>query len=135
MIYYGLKKIWNNMKTIYISNHYRCAWILEQDENQVLKPIEFRAAPRKTSTRSIHMKRVVIDNFTKRVQNYFNDNPDKKIRQIQRIWYNSNSFDVISVFKSFGGSLTGVRIHLPRLWIVYVVFNNWRHFLKYFMQI
>ena len=122
------KKIWQNVTNIYISNSYACvlkhipiSWLF-QDKHQVLKPIQVLAAAKESNgSRGCCINKTIMKSFAKRVKNYINcndnpENPGKKIRQIQRIWYDSNECDSIEIDSSFGNSLTGILVHLPRLW-------------------
>ena len=142
------KKIWKNMTGIYISNHYRCAlehipisWVLEQDldRNQFFKPIDvFSAASQEQKIsrrrRKARINKEIIENFCKRVKKFVNDNPDKEIRKIQRIWYDQWKCDPIEIHLSFGNSLTGIILDLPRVWDNKCRFKNLDAFFKVFHQ-
>ena len=66
--------------------------------------------------RTCHINDSIVRNFANRVKNYVNDNPDKKLRKIQRIWYNRSECDAIEIHSSFGNNLTGIILDFPRLW-------------------
>ena len=131
------KIIWKNMKNIYVSNNYPCtlkhipiSWIFE-DEHQVLKPINvFGAAPQEKG--DSHINHSIIVNFAKCMKNYINDNPDKKFRKIQRIWYDCKHCDTIEILSSFGENTTGILIDLPRLWDNKSRFGDLKTFFKIF---
>ena len=131
------KMIWKNMTSIYVSNNYRCAlehipisWILEnEDEHEMLKPINVFGA---INTSTTYISETIIDKFAKRMKNYINDNPDKKFRKIQRIWYDRDECDMIDIYSSFGNNITGIIIDLPRLWDDKCRFDNLETFFKVF---
>ena len=74
------------------------SWILQHSHahGQVSKPIEIIGS--QNIPGKILMNKTTVENFAKRVKKYIDDNPDKKIRQIQRIWYNRDDCDPIEIY-------------------------------------
>ena len=131
------KTIWKNITQIFVCNQYPCAlkhipisWILE-DKNQDLEPIDVIGASKHVAREGL-IDESIVKNFAKSVKNHINDNPDKTIRKIQRIWYDSDECDPIEIYSSFGDNLTGILLCLPRLWDNKCRFQDLETFFKIF---
>ena len=135
------KTVWGSMTSIFISNYYPCilkhipiSWILA-DKNQVLKPIRvFGAGQENNGARSCRISKSIMEEFANRVKNYINDNDNKTIRKIQRIWFACNGCDTVEIYSSFGNSLTGIFLDLPRLRDNKCRFQDLETFFKVFHE-